>query len=839
MTIEGAYITSGTFTGVKSLTIDSTEIVSTTHTGGVDVAVTENEVTAITNAAGLTAAETVTYSTTTYTSGGSNLMLEGGTVYGIDSSTNITDLYESAKFYIDGISSADGITYDGTTVNVDQTAGALNAQNISIESITSTATLAYSSPTATDANYSWEIDGKIASYKRAPYYKYNSESNTIEYVTDEVELELEFNSALDKPQDVTDDDYLKRYLTVDRGTSKVTVQAYGEDNNSATPATILNRGFTVNTDKYTINELNGLGAFTSTSTQFVEGTNAGTVLVKGTWTEGYILSDDGKELTYREATQNGSEEILATIKGLNSTFAGTNFAVNDTTSTQIDLKAGALTNQNVTIETEDKPDGTTNTAYTLAFATDGNVTTTSDKTDSGTKPTQTSVWQKLTSQNSATYRLVTPEYYTIDSGSKSITYHQEDEDNSGTTLGVINGLAAHTGGSEASFKLNANRTAIDIYTEGDPPETTENAITVQNNDGVYTFTIKTDALPTTNASVTLTNQASGAKLAINGGTKQALKSGGTAPAWTFDTNGVATLTAELTTGYTLSDNDTVINVAAGGRQTILEISGLKKDLDDTNIADYLEIEGVETVTASSVGSDTATDGITITLKKAALSTGEVSITTNNPSFNYKLALADDAQMLGESETATDPPTKIPRTQNVWVFENDNAIFKEVVPEHYELVNGKVTYIGAETKKTYATISGLEADIFSDIKFDTDTYTVTSADGDTEYITVDTTTNKITLNSTALAEKDVTMQRDAGTNYTLDLKSDDTESDPEKNLNVAAPATDKKWWTVESGGKATLHQSLTAGHTLATNGLSVKYDTEVEDRVLAEVTGLTQ
>ncbi len=92
-------------------------------------------------------------------------------------------------------------------------------------------------------------------------------------------------------------------------------------------------------------------------------------MVKGTWTEGYILSDDGKELTYREATQNGSEEILATIKGLNSTFAGTNFAVNDTTSTQIDLKAGALTNQNVTIETEDKPDGTTNTAYTLAFAT--------------------------------------------------------------------------------------------------------------------------------------------------------------------------------------------------------------------------------------------------------------------------------------------------------------------------------------------------------------------------------------------------------------------------------------------------------------------------------------
>lgn len=225
-------------------------------------------------------------------------------------------------------------------------------------------------------------------------------------------------------------------------------------------------------------------------------------------------------------------------------------------------------------------------------------------------------------------------------------------------------------------------------------------------------------------------------------------------------NGVATLGGNVTEGYEVSGDGLSIDYTAASTKELATLKGLKKNLK------------AEKVNA----------GITVLNNQVVLQTPDilansaVSLSSNN-GFTLALKSAEDfatkaltADLRVESGTAT----IVKGTSRGWSISGNSL----------SLTKEKVT--------TLATIKGLNAE----------------AEAGTD-VTLDTTTNVITLNNAALNSKKVTLET-SGT-YQLAFGSDVTE------LSTA----EEPHWT-GSGNNVTLKDFASKGYALAADNKSINY-----------------
>ena len=254
--------------------------------------------------------------------------------------------------------------------------------------------------------------------------------------------------------------------------------------------------------------------------------------------------------------------------------------------------------------------------------------------------------------------------------------------------------------------------------------------------------------------VTLTS--SGYKLALADGISDAIDSA-TNRAWTVN-KGTATLKANVTAGYSLSDDaKSVKYVAAKNGYVLAKVEGLAKS-------------GVS-------ASDFNTTSTVITLKKSMLGTSKVKVTGNG----YTLALAADAPK---------PATYSPE----WILNKTTAYYTQNTGAGFTLADdAKSASYSAAVTTALATVSGIK-------KVTTDNKTAIA-----NAISIDG--KVITLGKDALATSKVTVKGDG---YTLALAA-----------NAPRPTLQTPEWTL-SKTTATYKQTKTDGFTLATDGKSASY-----------------
>lgn len=889
----------------KTLKLGTEEVAPTGATATVQLG--GNSITSIT---GLTSGNTLTYkkgeTTKTFT-GGINVDSTNATnkiVYGIGDTTNLINVTSTANnlFYITGFGNttpnASNFTIDGTGTTVKVRKAALEASKENL-TINGNYTLAFDSDytAGTPLTSAWTRNGSSATYGGKDIWKLSSNNKTITYTAQENIVTI---TGLTVTQALIDADtdagntLLNGNLTVTAPTSSAAGKV--KLSNSA-----LKSGFTVSTANYIV-ELDTADGHKAEAPKLTAATikaqaldaTAGSVKVTGDYTEGYYTNaaTNPTTITY-SAAKTG--ETLATITGLTGvtntttttdgveTITGVNgiTVAQDTGVLTIKRDLLRTTGVSAVLTNAKKPDGTAN-AFKLAIGADGATnktaiatgTTPEGGTYTVTAPAAKDIWTVNSTGTVATYKNVTPAYYALNSTSTQINYTAQEDTKNGIH-GVISGLQAQLATEDAETytgKLVAydNGAKIGVQktktSDSSVIAPTAEAITVSEAGGKYTFTVEKTALPTTTASITLTNAPSGSKFVLGGDVSaQTIKEN--TSKWTVS-SGTATLTAKLTNGHTLSNNDTVIKSAAAtaddAATTLLTITGLGSTVTTDNanngnrvgINDDSFAEGVVVATTQNTNKK-----YEVTLSANVLTTKDVKITSGTDSFPYELKLAAGVKTTGNKPAAEgqddmvdetglttgDKPAKV----KVWAINNGTATYKEVTPEYWakDPNTGVIKYYRQSDEVILATITGLNKSTTAGEKIEvsddgTKLVVKKAADNILDAVTVSdptATDATFTISKCALTTANVNLTNASGKTYTLATMTGDT-GDNKDDLNVEEQKASAKWWTV-SNGTAILHAQTVAGYKAVTPAAGspttqIRYYAPSNDKTLATVTGLS-
>lgn len=436
--------------------------------------------------------------------------------------------------------------------------------------------------------------------------------------------------------------------------------------------------------------------------------------------EGWTLAENGKTISYTEAKENASDDVIVQITNLNknlTTEQFKNYVVGDvgtptaTTKGSISLAAGALGTGSKTGDTVAAIAigiGIGSDSYALALNSDvvKDVNTTNYWTVKGT---------------TATYKQNTSAFYSVSGESDAITYNKAT---TGTTLATITNLKSPK-----------------ATTVGERPAAIEGIAVVKepkyNTDG--SLTSKGEILIVSESIISTTSK----QTAIEG--DYTIKLGDTVSQekdkdtkdlqWTVDSSkGKATLN-NVSKAYYSTDGTSITYNEGSATEKLATLSGLKKTVTAAELKKMIS-------TAPTTDSDgkVTTKG-TITLTTDALNKTNVTITSDA----YELALDNSVD-----KTST--------TLGTWSISGTTLTIKGTVKEGYRLnTDGSISYLKGQNNTTLLTIKNLPSGL------------TLNANGKIDGITVNQDTGKVTFDETFLAKYagKFTKITISGTGYSLD------------------------------------------------------------------------
>ncbi len=457
---------------------------------------------------------------------------------------------------------------------------------------------------------------------------------------------------------------------------------------------------------------------------------------------GYKLNADKNLITYtKEATTTPT--TLATITGLRASLAkvdpsttqdssgnnggntdggstdpGDAAETNQTDQTSWQYKGVTFSNETGTITIGKEALNGSNIAikgsanYKLALATD------LDKT---TAPDPAKRW--VISGTTATYKVVTPEYYTYNASNNTITYTKAVDavyqSNPAQTLtyaattetdkytngkGKTIPALVSISGLKSGLVVNDNGDKIGYYKADG--SFVENAITFGTGTDDKNITINNaGVLNGTTVKIDNTAHTNGYRIKLSSDLVNAVKPKLEGDAtWTIS-RGTATLKGNVAAGYSDSSDGKSIDFSAKKTNTaIATITGLKNTATTT--------EGL------TLGTTEGTDDHIITVDNDLLSTSNVKLTTNIAILGKPYQLALDAYDASTNPTGTKQEDDVTSTeQNRWSIDKTTATYYTWRDTYYSLNNGQdgasdtITYHAAgEGLKTgddvLATVTGL-------------------------------------------------------------------------------------------------------------------------------------
>ena len=384
------------------------------------------------------------------------------------------------------------------------------------------------------------------------------------------------------------------------------------------------------------------------------------------------------------------------------------------------------------------------------------------------QPTTSEQWSFDSSKGTATYAKGTTEGYTVSADGKTATYSAFKT--SGTPVATVTGL-------------NKNLTTSDIQTAFG----TNNKQLKINNDMVAETGIKVTGTGYTLALDTTTS-----------GKKVPTSSSSTTPKWAVSNN-TATFKLVNNAYYKLNGKANEITYmpeadANGG--TIVKLEGLASGLtvDKDGSIDGITIDF----------NDFISGNLAVVLGKNVFAGKDVSLTSDvYENNNIKLVLEDDVP----APESTEPQ---------WTVSGTTAMLKENSTEGYVSKSAKVIeHVAAKSGTTLATLTNLKSGLKAD------------EDGYIEGITLDTSTNVITLSNDVLGTSKISL---SGSGYTLDLDRDNVVDD--EDTEVTDPEAS---WKV-SGTTATYARYTPAYYKL--NGNAIEYVKESSiGSAIASITGV--
>ena len=298
-------------------------------------------------------------------------------VYGTNKKTFVT---------VEGVTSKEGLTIDGTTVKV--AASVLNKANVTISKGYTLALEDDVQRPTTTAKFDWNIDGTTATYiKTSTTEGYTVEDNQIVYKLDVVPETLITVEGVKSKEGLTVTDKVVTVAASSLSQDKAVIIS-GDEYKLALAEEVPKTS--IETKGWAIDE-NNVATYTTDSTM-----------------AGYALSADSKSITYTPASGN---ELLVTVTGVKS-FEGLTL---DTENKIVTVAAAALNQSNVTVSK----------GYTLALA-DGIAEPTIAVTDWNFKGTTAKYQEGLTTEG-----------YTLDTVNNQINYTPSSE---GTTLLELGGV---------------------------------------------------------------------------------------------------------------------------------------------------------------------------------------------------------------------------------------------------------------------------------------------------------------------------------------------------------------------------------------------------------------
>lgn len=453
---------------------------------------------------------------------------------------------------------------------------------------------------------------------------------------------------------------------------------------------------------------------------------------------GYKLNNDKNIITYtKEATSTPT--TLATITGIRAGLVTDTTGVTDPSTDNetkfsdipgviFDPKAGTVTLTKAALNSANvKLSGNGN--YKLLINTDssGNAITSGSENYIVTEePAANKIW--VISGSTATYRLVTPEYYIYDPTANSLTYvkpanakYQNTNENNTETydktktgdipaIGQIKGL-------KSNLVVSADGQKIGYYNNNGA---FQEAITVGTKDtstGETAITIKDDYVLDYKNNVTLDNAAinNGYKIYLDttvadGQTeslaeniKPALDSEVATPAWTVS-NGTATYKGTTKSGYAnSSDGKSIIFTQGKSNVEIAKITGLKK-------TGLTSINGTNDLVFG-----TGDDANVITVYGNVLTNSDVNLTTSIAVLGKDYKLAIDSDSVSEKADVDANGSK-----KIWTVSGTTATYGTYKEDYYSLNNAtgeasnKITYhaAGVAEEDQLAVVTGLASGLIA-------------------------------------------------------------------------------------------------------------------------------
>lgn len=496
-------------------------------------------------------------------------------------------------------------------------------------------------------------------------------------------------------------------------------------------------------------------------------TNKGVATYTDTISKGHTLSLDGKTVNFT-AAQEG--KVLAKITGVNKDAdVDDDFSIENVTgdsryAAKITLSDGALTTGNVTVSA----------GYQLAL--NAGVSQNPEATND--------IW--AVNKTTATYKQVTPAYYSYDTTNNKITYNkQADIQTYATVTGLKSGL-----------KVSGDGKSLDYVTNSE----TEEGVVSFNEATEKQIDLKSNALTTTNVAVTGT----GYTLALDDVDAPETEN----EVWSVSGT-TATLKGNITAGYTQTSDTAITYVKAATNvkspATLATIKGLDKGLsvsaknEANNTVGTIDENG-DFVSGLAKDSESGV----ITLSDNVLGSTNVTLTPA-AGFNYTLAPDSDA----DSEAGT-VITKNNVTRNFFVINGSSVEFKDGKAAYYTLAtDGKTLSYNAPVPNSSALVSikGLKTTLKADSDYNIDGITYDN--------------KKFTLSKDVLDEKNVTLSK---TGYSFLLK--DGVSKPEE----------VSLWSIDNK-IAYLKSYDSAGYTLTDSNKVITYSDQAFKKDLAEISGL--
>lgn len=430
--------------------------------------------------------------------------------------------------------------------------------------------------------------------------------------------------------------------------------------------------------------------------------------------EGWTLAGNSKSISYTEAKENASDDVILQITNLNKNLTAEQFklyggssvvAPGVSTKGTIKLSAGALGTGSKTGDTVAAIVGSESYVLTL-------------DNDVVQEANSTNYW--TVKNNTATFKQNTSAFYSVSSASTAVIYDKAATD---TTLATITNLK-----SPKTTKVGERPATIEgIAVVKEPTYNTDGTVASQGE-----ILIVSESIISTNTSKP--TEITGDYYTIGLGEAVNQTAGQKDLQWTVK-NTTATLN-NVSKAYYTSDGKSITYTEAGSTtDKLATVSGIKKTVTAAELKKMIATDP----TIDSEGKVTTKGKITLTAD--ALNKTNVTISSDY----YDLALDSDVK-----ETST--------TLGTWSISGTTLTVKGTVTEGYRAnTDGSISYLKGQNNTTLLTIKGLPSGL------------TLNANGTIDGITVNEDTGKVTFSEDFLAKyaSKFTKITISGTGYSLD------------------------------------------------------------------------